>query len=162
MMFKTLLVPVDFSSHSDCALDHAIKLAGRFGGRIHLLHVYQVSIPIATLDYFLWDDLWTGMRDDAARKLRQASQKVVAAGIEVETHLAELPSAQAIVETAEKIGADLIVMGRRGLTGFKHVLLGSVAERTIHTAPCPVATVPDDWNPAASRDDGEWRKRWLA
>ena len=151
MRFKTLLVPIDFSSHSGKALDYAIKLAGRFGGQIHLLHAYQLSIPIATLDYFFWDDVWTGMRDDATRKLQKTSQKVVAAGIEVETHLPERPPAQAIVETAEKIGADLIVMGTRGLTGFKHVLLGSVAERTIHTAPCPVVTVPDDWDPATPR-----------
>jgi nucleotide-binding universal stress UspA family protein len=48
---------------------------------------------------------------------------------------------QAIIEMAEDIGADLIVMGTRGLTGIKHVMLGSVVERTVRSAPCPVLTV---------------------
>jgi len=54
--------------------------------------------------------------------------------------MSEAPS-EAIVMTAKEIGADLIVMGTRGLSGFKHVLLGSVAERTVRLAPCPVMTV---------------------
>ncbi len=65
-------------------------------------------------------------------------------GIQCESHLiAQTPSA-AIVEAAEQIGADLIVMGTRGLSGLKHILLGSVAERTVRVAPCPVMTVKGD------------------
>ncbi len=66
------------------------------------------------------------------------------AGIAVETHLTEGANAHAIVETAKKVNADLIVMGTRGLSGLKHVMLGSVAERTIRISPCPVLTVKDD------------------
>ena len=86
----------------------------------------------------------TSVRDAAARKLENALQRVTGEGIEAETHLSEMPPAQAIAQTAEKIQADLIIMGTRGLSGLKHVLLGSVAERTIRMAPCPVMTVKDD------------------
>ena len=65
-------------------------------------------------------------------------------GLVAMAHLAELPPAQAITQTAEEIGADVIVMGTRGLAGLKHVLLGSVAERTIRTAPCPVITIKEE------------------
>jgi nucleotide-binding universal stress UspA family protein len=143
--FETFLVPIDFSTHSDKALDTAIALAKTFGARIHLLHAYHLPIQVATPDQIIIPrDFWTTVRDSAARKLEKTLQKVTAAGIAGETHLAEMPPAQAITQTAEKIDADLIVMGTRGLTGLKHVLLGSVAERTIRTAPCPVMTVKDE------------------
>jgi len=59
----------------------------------------------------------------------------------MEATITPMFACEAIVKHAEDIGADMIVMGTRGLTGLKHVLLGSVAERTIRTAPCPVLTV---------------------
>jgi nucleotide-binding universal stress UspA family protein len=143
--FQTILVPVDFSAHSDKALDCALMLAKTFGAQVHLLHAYHLPIQVATPDQVIIPrDFWTAVRDSAARKLEKALHKVEAAGITGETHLAELPPAQAITQTAEKISADLIVMGTRGLTGLKHVLLGSVAERTIRSAPCPVMTVKDE------------------
>jgi nucleotide-binding universal stress UspA family protein len=142
--FKTILVPLDFSTHSERALQTAIDLAKTFGARIHVLHAYHLPIQVATPDQIVLPrDFWTAVRDAAARRLEKAFQKVSAAGVEGETHLAEMPAVQAITQTAEKVGADLIVMGTRGLTGLKHVLLGSVAERTIRTASCPVMTVKD-------------------
>jgi nucleotide-binding universal stress UspA family protein len=143
--FETLLVPLDFSPHSDKALDCALDLARLFGSRIHLLHAYHLPVQVATPDQVIIPrDFWTAVRDSAARKLDNALERVKAAGVEGETHLAELPPAQAITQTAEQINADLIVMGTRGLTGLKHVLLGSVAERTIRSAPCPVMTMKDE------------------
>ena len=64
-----------------------------------------------------------------------------AEGIEVSNQVTPMSPGEAISGVAEDIGADLIVMGTRGLTGVKHVLLGSIAERTIRIAPCPVLTV---------------------
>ncbi len=143
--FETLLVPVDFSPHSDKALDCALGLAKAFGSKVHLIHTYHLLIPIASPDQVIIpQDFLSAVRDSAARKLEKTAQKVKAAGVDAETHLAEMPPVQAINQAAEKVGADLIVMGTRGLTGLKHVLLGSVAERTIRTAPCPVMTVKDD------------------
>ena len=64
-----------------------------------------------------------------------------AEGIQARSHLTEVPAAPSIARTAEDLGADLIVMGTHGHTGIKHILLGSVAERTLRLAPCSVLTV---------------------
>jgi nucleotide-binding universal stress UspA family protein len=72
---------------------------------------------------------------------RERQEKIEAAGVPAEASASSGFPPQAIVEMADDIGADLIVMGTRGLTGFKHLMLGSVAERTVRSAPCPVLTV---------------------
>jgi universal stress protein A len=143
--FSKILVPIDFSSHSAKALELAMGLAKTFGGRILLLHAYHLPPLVGMPDEIVIPpDFWTGVRDAAARKLDESVQKVKAAGIPVEIHLVEFAPTDAIVETAKKTKADLIVMGTRGLTGLKHALLGSVAERTLRLAPCPVLTVKDE------------------
>ena len=65
-------------------------------------------------------------------------------GIAASGHVVADPAAPAIAHAAEELHADLIVMGTRGLSGLKHVVLGSVAERTVRLAPCPVMTVKAD------------------
>ena len=140
--FRNILVPLDFSEHADTALDTALDLARESGGRVHLLHAYE--IPLGTIPPYgvaIPDSLLTEVRDAAARRLDKARHKVDAAGVACETHLVHAPPAEAIVESARSVKADLIVMGTRGLTGLRHVLLGSVAERTVRMAPCPVLTV---------------------
>jgi nucleotide-binding universal stress UspA family protein len=145
MKIETILVPVDFSPHSAKALACAIGLAKTFQARIHLLHAYHLPIQVATPDQVIIPrDFWTSVREAAAQKLEKSLQQVTSEGIEAETHLTDMAPAQAIVDAAERTGADLIVMGTRGLTGLKHVVLGSVAERTVRMAPCPVMTVKDD------------------
>ena len=142
---KTILVPIDFSEHSKKATETAIGLAKTLGANIHMTHVLHYPVQVAAPGTVaIPQDLWTQIRDAAARKLDKAGQTVSAEGIEVETHLTEGANAQAIIEVAEKVGADLIVMGTRGLSGLKHVMLGSVAERTVRLAPCPVMTVKTD------------------
>ncbi len=141
-LFRTILVPIDFSEHADCALETAIALARDSGGRLQLLHAYE--IPLGTIPPYgvaLPDTLLTLVRDAAARRLAKAANKVEAAGIACETQILHAPPAEGIAEAARACGADLIVMGTRGLTGLRHVLLGSVAERTVRLAPCPVLTV---------------------
>jgi nucleotide-binding universal stress UspA family protein len=136
---KTILVPVDFSEHSDKALEYAIGLAKRFGSKLHVLHAYHVPVPIATPDQIaIPRDYFTSIREAAAKRLKACGDKIAAEGLKSETHLTEMLPVTAINETAQQVSADLIVMGTRGLTGLKHVLLGSVAERVIRTAPCPV------------------------
>lgn len=139
---KNLLVPVDFSDHSTKALDTAIGLAKTVGAKLHLVHVLHFPVQVAAPGQVMVpQDLWTQIRDAARRRLEQAAETVAGREVQVETHLTEGPNAQSIVELAEKIGADMIVMGTRGHSGLKHVLLGSVAERTVRLAHCPVMTV---------------------
>ncbi len=140
--FHTVVVPVDFSEHAAAALDLAIELTRAAPGRIHLLHAYEVPLgAIPPYGVAVPPTLIEQVRDAAARRLEKSAQRVEAAGVACETHVLHSAPAEAILEVAISTGADLIVMGTRGLTGVKHVLLGSVAERTVRTAPCPVLTI---------------------
>ena len=138
---KIVLVPLDFSEHSVHALRLAIAVARPTGAALHLLHAYEVPLgAIPPYGVAIPETLLDQVRDAAARRLEKASHEVTDAGLACELHVVQGPAADAIVEEAQRIGADLIVMGTRGLTGLKHVLLGSVAERTVRLAPCPVLT----------------------
>ena len=139
---RNLIAAVDFSPGSDAALAAAVSLARDTGATLHLVHAldlpvplfnpYAVAVPVAYVDE---------ARDAARKCLAEAADKIRAEGVKVETHLGEVPAAPSIVRIAEAVAADLIVIGTRGHTGLQHALLGSVAERTVRTAPCSVLTV---------------------
>jgi nucleotide-binding universal stress UspA family protein len=144
MEIRQILVPTDFSSHADMALDAAIGLAQRFNAKLQLFHAYHLPVTVATPEHVVIPrDFWTSVREAASKKLAGLVEKVQREGLEAEAHLTEMAAAPAIVEIAETLGVDLIVMGTRGNTGIKHVLLGSVAERTLRNAHCPVLTLKD-------------------
>ena len=144
MRFQEILVPLDFSPHSAKAMEQAIELAKLFEGRLHLLHCYPACVgTVSTYGIAVPESFHKECREAAVVEIRQWADKVKAAGVEVETTVSPSLPADAIVRTAQEIGANLIVMGSRGLTGLKHVFLGSVAERTLRTAPCAVLTVKD-------------------
>ena len=142
MDIRKILVPVDFSDHSQRALDEAVGLAKTFGAQIHLLHCYQIH-PTAVAPYGIVvpETFEHDIRMAALQRLSEMREKVAAQGVRVQEHITAHFPAEEIVEMADHLGVDLIVMGTRGLTGLKHVLLGSVAERTIRLAKCPVLTV---------------------
>lgn len=140
--FRRILVPIDFSETSAAALDAAIDLAKRLGAELHLVHVYPVhplpwpyGTPLpATLD--------RDLREAAQRLISEWSGKATAAGVAVSEHVVPgNAAAEGIAEQASALGADLIVIGTHGRSGLPHVLLGSVAERTIQRAACPVLAV---------------------
>jgi len=141
---KKILVPIDFSDHSARALDYALELAQRFEGNVHLLHSYPIHVGrIAPYGMVVPESFDQECREAAEQHLEQWVERIAAQGIAVETTVTATLASEAIVQCAGEIEADLIVMGTRGLTGLAHVLLGSVAERTIRLAPCPVLTVKD-------------------
>ena len=142
MEFENIIVAVDFSEHSDRALDAALGMAKRDQATLHLVHSFHIPMPGPTPDAVLFPpDTWASVREASAQKLERILERMKAEGIECELHLCPGYPVGAILDTAEEVEADLIVMGTRGLSGLKHVLLGSVAERTIRVAPCPVLTV---------------------
>lgn len=140
--FQKILVPLDFSKHADAALALAIELGKEQGAELHLLHAYELPAAV-TMAYgvAIPQAVWDGVQEAVTTRLAEALDRVEAAGLRGHSHIATGPAADAIVSAAEAQGVDLIVMSTRGLTGLRHVLLGSVAERTIRTAPCPVLTV---------------------
>jgi len=139
---KSLLVATDFSEAAQPAVDAAVELASTFGAEVHLVHAFQTPIPIVSpYEVVVPDGFLEQARDSAARSLKAVEEKIAAAGVTVTAHLTEVPAAPAIARLAEELDVDLIVMGTRGNTGLKHIVLGSVAERTLRMAPCSVLTV---------------------
>ena len=139
---ERILVAVDFSPHSSKALECAIDLGKRYGAELHLLHCYQTN-PIGVLPYEIRSpvEFEQEIVSTARRHLAEWGAKVRSEGLAVEEHLTPRFPSEAIVDLAREIAAGLIVMGTRGQSGLSHVLLGSVAERTLRRAPCPVLTV---------------------
>ncbi len=142
MKIRNILVPVDFSKHSEKALETAVEFAKVFDADLHLIHAYSLPVGVVTpYDYQIPASILGEMREAATKRIDEAVKKVAGQGVKVHGLVTEGLPTQAIEEAAEQIKADLIVMGTRGLTGLKHVVLGSVAERTIRHAPCAVLTV---------------------
>ena len=143
--YRKFLVPYDFSSHARVALKTALDLARRLGADLHLVHV--IHIPPYVYHGGVYGEApppidTSSMRDAAARSLAEIANEVSSGPCKVELHVVEGAGvAEALQRAAEDLGADLIVMGTHGRTGLAHVFLGSVAERTLRRAPCPVLTV---------------------
>jgi universal stress protein A len=137
-----VLVATDFSENAQDAVDTAISIAKTFGASLDVVHAFQTPVPIVSpYEVVVPDGFLEQARDAAAQNLKAVVEKISSEGVEVRSHLTEVPAAPAIARIAEENDTDLIVMGTRGNTGLKHVLLGSVAERTIRLAPCSVLTV---------------------
>lgn len=140
----TILVAHDFSGHSDAALRLAVSLAQKTKAKLHLLNCCGVPLGgMLPYDPGIPADVWTSLRGAADERLETIRAGAAAQGVEVAAEVSSMFPVEAILATAEKIGAGLIVMGTRGHTGLKHLALGSVAERTVRLAPCPVLTVKE-------------------
>ena len=139
---RTILVPLDFSPSSDAVLEWAAHLAEEHGSRLVLLHAYHLPVDFQQLEgAYLPPDFWTQVKADASQNLDRYAVRLRERGLEVETSIREGYPASVIEDEARARHADLVVIGTRGHTGLKHLLLGSVAERVVQKAPCPVLTV---------------------
>ncbi len=146
MIFQKILVPLDGSEHSRRALEAAIQLAMRLNSKLALLTVYSgtnASIPEPELSAKARQSILTAQNvlDSCEEILEEAEQKVRTEKIEVETEVAEGNPADVIVKKSKEGKFDLIVMGARGLSTFKKIMVGSVSEGVIKNAPCPVLIV---------------------
>ena len=142
---RTILVPVDFSECSREALEHAIVLADRFGASIHVLHVWEPPHYVGP-EFLIREPGETGhpLRDDALAQATKEMEEFVSAfpqRARFQLRFACGKPAQAIVTLAAEEAFEAIVMGTHGRTGLPHILLGSVAEKVVRTAPCPVMSV---------------------
>jgi nucleotide-binding universal stress UspA family protein len=145
---KTILVPTDFSEGAAHAFEYAALLARRFDARIFLFHASEdatriplVYAPQAPFPVPL-EEVRRNLLARARRELDRFLAERVQDGLNVRPLLIECRSAfRAILWTAQSESADLIVMGTHGRSGLPHLLLGSVAERVLRAAPCPVLTV---------------------
>ena len=136
IVVKSILVPTDFSETSDAALNYGIGLALTFGARLYLLHV-----PGETGVNFEADFPMVQFENATRERLEMLVSPRNLITLRPEYVLRIGAPAEEIVRYAGSRDIDLIVMGTHGRSGVPHLLMGSVAENVVRTAPCPVLTV---------------------
>jgi nucleotide-binding universal stress UspA family protein len=144
-MISSIVLGTDGSDTAKKAVREATELAKLLGAAIDLVSAYE-PVPAQRLraeardvpDDVSW---MVNPREDVEATLKEAAGEVEAAGVTVETFAREGDPADAILDVAEERGADLIVVGNRGMTGAKRFLLGSVPNKVSHHAPCSVLII---------------------
>jgi nucleotide-binding universal stress UspA family protein len=141
---KTILVPVDFSKCSREGLRYAIAFANEFGGRIILQHATYLGYVYSCEGTAIYDipALQTAAREIAGLKMRELVRSVNFGAVKFETAFTEGSPVVDICAFAKDHDVDLIIISTHGLTGFKHILIGSIAEQVVRHAPCSVLVVP--------------------
>ncbi len=144
-MFKSIVVGTDGSDTASQAVRQAVDLARAVGAKIELVSAYEpVSesrLKVERRDVPV-DLQWIiNPREEVDATLEGAAQIAADAGVEVARHARQGDPADAILDVAEEIGADLIVVGNKGMTGAKRFLLGSVPNKVSHHAPCSVLII---------------------
>lgn len=152
MMIRSILAATDFSPQADDAVAEAAALARRFDAKLTIVHVYAppgvlvpdgfvAASPQATRD----------LLEAVERGLAKVRERVAAPGLTIDTIAVQGAAATEIDTLALERGVDLVVVATHGRTGFKRLLLGSVAERVVREAPCPVLVVRGHHGPAEAR-----------
>ncbi len=147
MKIQRILFPTDFSEHSQAAEASACQLADLFGAELHVLHVLSdlfLQVPQTAVAFLVPPKIL----EDVVHSAEEEIQKVPSSGRVSSGKVVRAvrigSSYDMIVQYAQEFQVDLIVIGTHGRTGLPHVLLGSVAERVVQHAKCPVLTVRPD------------------
>jgi nucleotide-binding universal stress UspA family protein len=144
-MFQSIVVGTDGSSTAGEAVHKAIQLARELGAAIELVSAYEPVSQQRLREEARQapsDMQWmVNRREDVDVTLREAAEQCRGAGVNVNTYAREGDPADAILDVAEERGADLIVVGNKGMTGAKRFLLGSVPNKVSHHAPCSVLII---------------------
>jgi nucleotide-binding universal stress UspA family protein len=139
-MFETIVWATDGSTAADRALPYAKELVAREGANLVVVHVKELMIGRAG-GYPVFAD-----EEELEARVREQFEELRGEGLDVTLEIPTAPSSHAahlIAEVAADVGADAIVVGTRGHGPFAGLLLGSVTQRLLHIAPCPVLAVPD-------------------
>jgi nucleotide-binding universal stress UspA family protein len=145
--FNKILAPTDFSEDSTLALDYAVTVAQKFSSEIIVVHVDQPLAPVLVnelnpgLDVSTMNRIAEEQRLLALKELDRTIARLRDRGVKARGLMRVGAPFLEIINAAQSEGAELIVMGTHGRTGLAHVLMGSVAERVVNKAPCPVLTV---------------------
>ncbi len=147
-MYTNIVVGTDGSETAGVAVQHAAELAQLSGAVLHVVHGYRAvglgeaalgaASGVASIDV---EGVNRAIADNATTVCAHAAAAAQQSGAKVETHVQPGDAADAIVSVAQAVGADLIVVGNRGMTSAKRFVLGSVPNRISHHAPCSVLIV---------------------
>lgn len=144
---KTILLPTDGSDSSKKATAYAFSFGKQYSARLVVLHVidqrWVEHPPYVLLEagQEAAEKIRKGYAEEAEYRLREVAEAATKAGVAVETRLEIGIPVEEIIRVAKGLPADMIIMGTHGRTGVSHALLGSVAEKVVRRAPCPVLTV---------------------
>lgn len=148
MQIRTVLHPTDFSTRSEAALPHALWFAEEFGADLHLLHavVLHAADPAnPELKFPDLDEAYEEIEEWASLRLQEATPEVEHPDVTVKQFRHRgVSAAPVILDHVEEHDVDLVVMGTHGRRGLRRMLLGSVTEEILRSAPCPVLTVRED------------------
>jgi nucleotide-binding universal stress UspA family protein len=147
---RKIIVPLDFSSSSESTIDYASIIAERFAATLILVHVIE-SLPYSVTDTFQIVEHRRALETLAKSLLRNLSDDVRARNLVVKTRLVWGNPSGEILAKVQREKADLIVMGTHGRTGLPHMVMGSVAEKTVRLSRIPVLTVPLAFKPRRRR-----------
>lgn len=141
-LWQTILVPVDFSAPSEAALSYALTLAAESSAVLHVCHIIPVPHVLDALYERGFEPEETVKR--IVSKARQRMNEIVrttSSTLKPQLHCNEGDARDGVLEWAEKLKADLIVMGTHGRQGAERFFMGSVAEAVVRRASCPVLTM---------------------
>ena len=141
--FRTILCPTDFSVPSETAVTAAVELTRHFHATLRLVHVVPaLPAPRPDLNYtFRVPEYEAALHAEASEKLKQLAARLCGEGVSSESSIGHGDAGREIARMADEFGADVIVIATHGETGWRHALFGSVAERVVRLAGCPVLTV---------------------
>jgi nucleotide-binding universal stress UspA family protein len=138
---STVVVGVDGSNGARTALDFALHEARRRGASVRVVSAWQLPAVAYAGGYGPGDpELYSELEKDARDNAAHALERAHAGGVEITTIVREGSAAHVLLE--EAADADLLVVGSRGLGGFRGLLLGSVSQQCAHHTPCPLVIVP--------------------
>ena len=140
---KRIVVATDFSEGSDAAMEQGFALASTLGATVDLVHVLDPAMltapsSLGAMPLVDAEAIMNEIDDALARRAQQAT----AAGLVCTSDSLDGFPPREIVRHAQKVGADLIVVGTHGRTGIAHTIMGSIAERVVQRATCPVLVIP--------------------
>lgn len=141
LSLKRILVPVDFSKCSESAVDYAVALAAQFGASLLLLHVVEPFHAGAFAEGGTEHRLHVSRLQESNQALARLAKQKVPPSVRARQYVKMGNAALTITAAARRMNADLIVISTHGHTGVKHLLIGSIAEKIIRHAHCPVLTV---------------------
>lgn len=146
-MFKRVLIPIDGSNYSMEAGEFGIKLAKDYGMEILALHVIDETalVSLSRLARKGEEELRADLRREGENYLNYLAELAARQGVQLQKLIEEGTPHRIIVEVAERERADLILIGKVGRRGPRRILIGSVTERVIEAAMCPVLVVRADW-----------------
>jgi nucleotide-binding universal stress UspA family protein len=149
LIYKGILVPLDFSEVSKKSVSYAARFSARYNATLQLLHIFEIPNYAVTCYKYgqkRCDQLKSEVdiaEQEARENLKEFESQLLDRGIKVKAYLRVGCPFQEIVQMANHLAVDLIIIGSHGCTGLKHLLLGSTAERVVEHARCPVLVLKE-------------------